>query len=607
MKNIIKEHKVGIIRILISSLLLIEAIILSQFEQTLMSLVCNLVAYIIIGHEVLFDALRELIREKRIDETMLMCVASIGAIIIGEMIEGVLVLILYEIGELIENVADRSSRKSLETLAKIRPDKARLISGDIVSASKIEVGDIIEVLPGERIPLDGELIDGVGAMDTSVITGESMPIDIKPGSEVYSGCLNCGGALQIKVKRTFKCSTAQRIIDLAYNAQERKTKSERFISVFAKIYTPVVVVLALLLALIPPIFDGYQFAPWAYKAFSLLAISCPCSIVLSVPLAYFCGIGYASKNGILIKGASVIDALCGVKTIAFDKTGTLTKAQLHVTKIEPISGVGKTELLKYACIAEQKSTHPVALAVVNEAGKVNIEYEVGENYNEKFGFGVECDSKYGHIKAGNREFINPPTDVHANIYVSINDKYVGSISMGDELKVNSKITFEMLTQMGIKDKIILSGDKKAKVKSIARSLHAEEAYSDLAPGEKLEILEKLIVEKSGAIAYCGDGINDTPCLARADVGISMGAIGSDSAVESSDVVVMDDDIEKVARVIKIARRVRRTVVASITLSLLVKSAMLVLTILGITPMLGAVLADVGTLILTLILAIFAGR
>lgn len=607
MKSIIKEHRLGIVRVLISTLLLVEAIVLSLFDQSLMALVCNVVAYVIVGYEVILNAINELLKEKRVDETMLMCVASIGAMAIGETVEGVLVLILYEIGELIESVADKTSKRNLEALVKIRPDKVRLLSGEFINAQLLEIGDIIEVLPGERIPVDGEILSGSGSLDTSVITGESIPVDVKVGAEVLSGCLNCSGVLQIKVKRPLKCSAAQRIIDLSQNALERKAKSERFISVFAKIYTPVVVILALLIAFIPPIFDDYQFAPWAYRAFSLLAISCPCSIVLSVPLAYFCGIGYASKKGILIKGASVIDALCNVGTIAFDKTGTLTKPQLHVTKIEPISGVGKTELLKYACMAEQKSTHPVALAVINEAGKVNIEYESGENYNESFGFGVECDSKYGHIKAGNREFVNPPTDVHANIYISVNGRYVGSISMGDELKANSKITFEMLAQMGIKDKIILSGDKKTKVKSIARTLHAEEAYSDLTPSEKLEILEKLLVEKEGTVAYCGDGINDTPCLARADIGISMGAIGSDSAVECSDVVIMDDDIEKVARVIRIAKKVRLTVLTSIALSLLVKGVMLVLATLGITTMLGAVLADVGVLILTLILATFAGR
>ena len=607
MKSIIKEHRVGLARILISALLLIEALVLSRFEQALMALICNIVAYIIIAFEIIIDALRELFKERRIDETMLMCVASLGAMIIGEFFEGILVLILYTIGEIFEDIASDSSKRSIESLAQIRPDKARLQSGDIVNASIVQAGELIEVLPGERIPLDGEIVSGVGMIDTSVMTGESLPVEVREGSEVLSGCLNCDAVLIIKVKRTLERSAAQRIIDLSQNALERKTKSEKFITAFARIYTPVVIILALLLALVPPLFDNYQFAPWAYKALSMLAVSCPCAIVISVPLAYFCGIAYASKKGILIKGSSVIDMLCKVKTIAFDKTGTLTKSQLHVTKIEPVSGIGKTELLKYACMAEQKSTHPIALAIVTEAQKVNIDFALGENYHEEVGFGVECDSKYGHIKAGNREFVNPPSEAHANIYVSIDGKYIGSISMGDELKANSKITFEKLTEMGIKDKIILSGDKKSKVKSIARSLHADDAFAELSPAEKLEMLEKMLAEKKGAVAYCGDGINDTPCLARADVGIAMGALGSDSAVESSDVVIMDDDIERVARTIKIARSTKRTVVANIVLSLVIKGAMLILTALGIVPMLGAVLADVGILILAIALALFAGK
>ncbi len=589
-------------------LLLVEATILSYFDKGLMSLICNLVAYVIIAYDIIIDAIKELFKEKRIDETMLMTVASIGAMIIGEYFEGILVLVLYTVGEIFENVASSSSRQSIEALGEIRPDKARIYGAEMVNASSVKVGDIIEVLPGERIPLDGDVIDSTGMVDTSIMTGESVPVSVRDGSEVLSGYLNCDTVLKIKVKRTLERSAAQRIIDLSTEALERKTKSEKFISTFAKIYTPVVIILALIVALVPPFFDGYQFAPWAYKAFSMLAVSCPCAIVISVPLAYFCGIAYASRKGILIKGSCVIDALCKIKAIAFDKTGTLTKSQLHVTKIEPVSGVGKTELLKYACIAEQKSTHPIALAVITEAMKVNIGIEQGESYHESVGCGVECDSKYGHIKAGNREFVNPPSDVHANIYVSINDRYVGSISLGDELKPNSKIAFERLTEMGIKNKVIISGDKKAKVKAIARSLHADRAFAELTPEGKLETLEKLIIEtKKGKVAYCGDGINDTPSLARADIGIAMGALGSDSAVESSDVVVMDDDIEKVAGAIKIARSTKRTVISNIIISLAIKGIVLVLSALGLVPMLLAVLADVGVLILAVTLSIFAGR
>lgn len=607
MKSIIKEHKVPLVRILLSVLLIAEAIILDHFDYSLASLLCYICSYIIIASETICIAIKMLFEKKRIDERLLMSVASLGAMIIGEYFEGALVIILYTIGEIFEDIITDSSKKSIETLAKIRPDKARLLNGDIVNASSVSIGDIIEVLPGERIPLDGEVIDSIGNVDASVITGESQAVLVRDGIEVLAGCLSCDSVIKIKVTRTLEKSAAQRIIDLANGALERKTKSEKFISSFAKIYTPVVIILALLLAIVPPLFDGYNFIPWAYKALSMLAISCPCAIVISIPLAYFCGIAYASRKGILIKGSSIIDALCRVKTILFDKTGTLTRSQLHVTKIEPISTVGKTELLKYACIAEQKSIHPVALAIMTEAGKVNIEQEFGEAHHETAGFGVECDSKYGHIKAGNREFVNPPEDCHGNLYVSINGRYVGSISLGDELKANSKIAFEKLSKMGIKEKVILSGDKKARVKSIARTLHADRAFAELTPDKKLETLEGMLLENKGVIAYCGDGINDTPCIARADVGISMGALGSDSAVEASDVVVMDDDIENVAKAIMIARKTKRIVVANLILSLAIKGAMLALTALGIVPMIGAVLSDVGILILAVVLSLFAGR
>ena len=608
MKKIFAEHKIGLIKILLSILLLIEATVLAHFDESLMSLICNIVAYGIISHSIIFHALKALFKKGKIDEKLLMTVASLGAMIIGEFFEAVLVLALYTTGEIFEDVATDSSRRSLETLASIRPDKARLVEGTIVNASSVEVGTIIEVFSGERIPLDGDVVNSVGSVDTSVITGESLPIEVREGSEVLAGYLNYNTPLKIRVKRPLGASAAQRIVDIAENALERKTKSEKFISVFSKFYTPIVIILALLVAIIPPLFDNYSFMSWAYKAFSMLAVSCPCAIVISVPLSYFCGIAYASKKGALVKGSSVIDKLCKIKSIAFDKTGTLTKSTLHVTKIEPISGVDKTELLKYVCIAEQKSTHPIALAILSEASKLNIVIDdEGKNHSESVGFGIECDSKFGHIKAGNRAFVGAPEDAHGNILVSLNGRYIGSISLGDEVKANAKIAFEKLTKLGILNKIIISGDKESKVKAIARSTGAQEYYHSLDPEQKLEVLELLISNSKGMVAYCGDGINDTPSLARADVGIAMGALGSDSAIECSDVVIMDDDIEKVARVIKIAKRTKRIAVLNIIISLAIKASMLALTALGLVPMLGAVIADVGVLILAITLSLFAGK
>ena len=607
MKRFFSEYKTGLIKILLSVLLLIEAAVLSHFEFALISTVCYAVSYGIIAYSTIIRALVKLFKKAKIDEELLMSVASLGAMIIGEFFEGILVLVLYSIGEIFEDAATDASRGTLESLARLRPDKARLLSGEMVAVEGVQIGDTIEVYAGERIPLDGDVIESAGSVDTSIITGESAPVPVRDGSEVLSGYLNCEGVLKIKVKRTAKTSAAQRIIDLSENALEKKTRSERFISAFAKVYTPIVILLSLAMAIVPPLFDGYNFAPWAYKALSMLAISCPCAIVISVPLAYFCGISYAARNGILIKGSSTIDALCKVKNIAFDKTGTLTKGELHVNKIEPVNGVGKAQLLRYACIAELKSNHPIALALISKAKKLNITLCEGENYNETVGFGIECDSELGHIKAGSKDYINAPGDAHANVFVSLDGKYIGSISLGDEVKANSKIAFENLTRLGIKNKIILSGDKRIKVKALARSLLADKAYAELTPDAKLEVLEDLINELDGSLAYCGDGINDTPALARADVGIAMGALGSDSAVECSDVVIMDDDIDKVSKVIKIAKHTKAIVVSNIVVSLIVKASMLTLCALGFVPMLGAVISDVGLLVWTIIIALFAGR
>ena len=607
MKRIISEHKVGFIKILLSVLLLIEAQVLSANAFAVMSLVCYITAYAIIAYETIIRAIKELFKRREIGEELLMSVASMGAMIIGEYFEGILVFILYTVGEIFEDIATDSSHRSIESLAKIRPDKTRIFGAEMVNTSSVEIGELIEVFPGERIPLDSELVDCQGSVDTSVITGESAPVQVRAGSEVLAGCLNCNTALKLRVKRKASSSAAQRIIDLAENALERKTKSEKFIKVFAKVYTPIVILISLIVALVPPIFDGYNFSEWAYKALSMLAVSCPCAVVISVPLAYYCGIAYASRKGILIKGSCVIDALCKVKAVAFDKTGTLTKSDLHVTKIEPVAGVGKAELLRYTCIAELKSTHPIATAMLYEANKFNISIEDGENYQEKVGFGVECDSKYGHIKAGNREFVNCSDEVHGSVHVTLNDKYIGSVTLGDEIKPNSKKAFEMLKSLGIKNKIIISGDKKSKVKLISRSLCADKAFYELTPEQKLETIDQLIAEQNGNVAYCGDGINDTPALARADVGIAMGALGSDSAVECSDIVIMDDDICKVPKALKIARSTKRIVLSCIILSLLVKATMLVLSALGIVSMLGAVVSDVGMLIFAIVLALFSGK
>lgn len=607
MKKFLSENKTDLIKIAISVVLIITASIFKSFSVDIASLIFFIVAYAAVAYEVIIDAIKDLIKEKSASEEMLMAVASLGAMIIGEYFEGCMVMLLYCIGELFEHAAEDSSRRSLEMLSSIRPDKARMKGGEVIDASLVRTGDVIEVFPGERIPLDGDVCEGIGSVDTSVITGESVPVELRCGSEVLAGCLNLNTVICVKVKRELKQSAAQRIIDLSEKAMEKKTVSEKFIKKFAKIYTPIVIALALLIAVVVPMFDGFHFTPWVYKALSMLAISCPCAFVISVPLTYFCGIGYASKKGILIKGSCTIDALTNIKAIAFDKTGTLTKSELHVTRIDAEAGYDKMNILKYVYIAEKKSTHPIAMAVIKEAQKFNIDDEVGENYVETVGKGVECDSEYGHIKAGNKSFVSAIYDTPNNILVSLDGKFIGSIGIGDELKSNSKIAFEKLRKLGVDKKIILSGDKKSKVDAVARTLLADVAYSELKPEDKLDALEDVMKNKNGNVAYCGDGINDIPALARADVGIAMGAIGSDSAVESSDVVIMDDDIEKVPLSIRIAKRTKTVVLENIVMSMAIKVIMLILCGLGLVSMLWAVISDVGVLILAILNSLRAGR
>ena len=366
---------------------------------------------------------------------------------------------------------------------------------------------------------------------------------------------------------------------------------------------------ALIIALIPPLFDSFDFATWVYRACSLLAISCPCALVISVPLAYYCAIGYASKKGILVKSSSVLESLEKINTMAFDKTGTLTKPELHVTRVEGVNGASKIDILRYVCVAEMKSNHPVAKAVALEAKKLKIKVNEGSNYKEFAGKGVECDSEYGHIMAGSRTYVDATIGVNTGtVFVSLNGKYVGYIAVGDELKENSKIAFEQLRKLKVRKKIILSGDKKSKVDMVAKMLSAEGAYSNLLPEDKLDAIEDIIkTTENCKLAYCGDGINDLPALARADVGIAMGAVGSDAAVEKSDVVIMDDDISKIPMAIKIARKTKRVVLQNIIGAIGVKAALLVLSILGIIPLFFAVIGDVGLLLLAVINATRSGR
>ena len=608
MREFIKEHKFDIIKLAITFCLIVSAII-SGFFNKQASFIIYIVAYLLIAYKTIFLGFKKLFTKAEISERMLMSVASLGAIITEAYFEAALVILLFEIGELIEAGAKKGSRKSLEKLQSIRPDRARPKGSiDMVDADTIKIGDVIEVFPGERIPLDGICVDGVSTVDTSILTGESAPVEARNGKEVFAGCLNINSVLYIKVTRLASQSAAQRIIDLAENAGEKKTKSERFITKFAKIYTPIIIGLALLVALIPPII-GLDFADWAYKAFSMLAISCPCALVISVPLAYYCAVGYAAKRGILIKGTAALEKLESLNTLAFDKTGTLTKSDLHVTKLEAFEGYTKIKLLELACIAEYKSNHPLAQALRNEAKRFKIDVKEGTNYDEKIGFGIECDSEYGHIKAGSKIYVGAVTQTNVGtVFVSVDGKYIGYVGVGDDLKPNSKRAFEKLRHLGIEKMYILSGDKKSKVDMVASALYADGAYSQLLPENKLDALEDIISNHENVkIGYCGDGINDLPCLSRADVGISMGAIGSDGAVEKGEVVIMDDDLDKIPLAIKIAKKTKKTAITNIAFSIAFKALLLALNFVLPLPMWVAVLGDVGIMLVAILNALRAGK
>ena len=609
MKSFIKENKITLIRLLLSVCLLVSAFLVGDASE-IASLILYLLSYACAACFIVYRAFLELFKSRRIGEKILMTVASCAAIVIKEYFEATLIVVLFEIGELIEDLAVSGTHNSISSLQSLRPERTR-IKGEVElkPTEEVQVGEIIEVLAGERIPLDGVVVDSIGSVDTSVITGEIAPVEISSGKEVFAGCLNLSSAIYIKVTRPQSQSAAQRIIDLSQNALDKKTKNERFIRRFANIYTPVMILLAVIVATIPPLFDDFEFGAWVYRACSLMAISCPCALVISVPLAYFCSIGYASKHGILVKSSSVMESLEGINTIAFDKTGTLTVPDLRVNIIEATNGETKINLLKYVCIAEKKSNHPIAKAIAREARRFNIFVDEGTNYREYAGKGVECDSEYGHIMAGSYTYVDATTGVNiGTVFVSLNGKYVGYIAIGDELKANSKKAFERLRKLGITRRYILSGDKKSKVDMVAGALGASGAYSNLLPENKIFAIEDIYKsEQDCRLAYCGDGINDLPALARADVGIAMGAIGSDAAIEKSDVVIMDDDISRIPLVIKIARKVKRVVIENIAFTIGAKAVLLVLSTIGVLPLYGAVLGDVGILILAILNAIRAGR
>jgi Zn2+/Cd2+-exporting ATPase len=571
-----------------------------------------LISYLMIGGEVLLEAARNITKGRVFDENFLMGVATIGAFAIGEFPEGVAVMLFYQIGEFFQEMAVNRSRRSITALMDIRPDFANLKLGDEIRRippEEASIGDIIIIKPGEKVPLDGKIIDGCSALDTSALTGESLLREVAAGSEILSGSINKNGLLTVEVTQEFGQSTVSKILNLVQNASAKKAPTENFITKFAKYYTPAVVFTAAILALIPPLLiPGASFATWINRSLVFLVVSCPCALVISIPLSFFGAIGGASKNGILIKGGNYLEALNNVDTVVFDKTGTLTKGAFKVTKIQTQGGLSEEDLLKYAAFAENYSSHPIALSIRKAYGKEIVQNEIFD-YAEISGYGTRVMVKGKTILAGNSRMMEKEAipceevpDAGTVVHIAFDGKYAGFIVISDEIKSDSFKAIQDLKTLGIKKLVMLTGDNRAVSESVGKILGLDQIYAELLPHQKVEKLERLESEKSpkGNLVFMGDGINDAPVLARADVGVAMGGVGSDAAIEAADVVLMTDEPSKLVSAIKIAKRTRTIVTQNIYLALGIKGVVLLLGALGIATMWEAVFADVGVALLAVL-------
>jgi len=560
-------------------------------------------AYIIVGWKVIFMAVKNIIRGQVFNEHFLMSIATIGALAIHQMPEAVAVMLFYVVGELFQDIAVNRSRKSIKALLKIKPDYANLLVNDVatkVTPESITVGDTIIVKVGEKIPLDGEIIDGDSYVDTSALTGESAPRKVKKDDAVLSGMINQTGVLIIKVTKIFSESSVSKILELVENASSKKAETEKFITTFARYYTPVVVIGALLLAVLPPLlFGGQTFADWIYRALVVLVISCPCALVISIPLGYFGGIGSASRKGILVKGSNFLDALTKVKTVVFDKTGTLTKGEFKVSEIVTSNGFSKEEILEYAAYAETNSNHPVAKSISDAFGK-NKDNSRIKQVEEISGYGIKAVIDGKSVLAGNDKLLHKENILHpvcnvegTVVHIAVDNAYAGYIIISDSLKDDAIEAIEKLKAKNIQT-VMLTGDNKYAAAAYARKLNIDKYFSELLPEDKVKHIEDLIAGSiGGKVAFVGDGINDAPVLARADVGIAMGALGSDAAIETADVVLMTDSPSRVAIAIDVAKRTRNIVWQNIFFAMGVKLIFIVLGVIGIANMWEAVFGDMG--------------
>ena len=595
--------------IVISAILFVIALLVKM--NLTLQLILMLIAYILVGKDTVLGAIKNVEKGDFLDEKFLMTIATLGAILIGEYPEAVAVMLFYEVGELFQGYAINKSRKSIADMMDIKPEYANVIRNNKsqkVDPDEVQIGETIEIKPGERVPLDATVVKGESTLDTSALTGESVPVEVREGANILSGCININGLIIAEVTKEYFDSTVNKVLDLVENASAKKSKSERLITRFSKIYTPIVIGLAVLLAILPPIISGeYNFRVWIFRALSFLVVSCPCAFVISVPLSFFSGIGAASRAGVLIKGGNYLEALSKVDTVVFDKTGTLTKGVFNVQKVVVLDkNIDEDKFISLVAAAESGSNHPISKSIQKYYDK-EIDTNSINSIKEISGKGIEAIIDNRKILVGNEKLINIPKDISIDdigtiLYVEIDNKFAGYIVISDELKKDSKKTIKDLKDIGIKKTIMLTGDLEKVSKKVGKDLGLDEVYTNLLPQDKVSKFEEIIENKKskGNVVFVGDGINDAPVLARADVGIAMGAMGSDAAIEAADVVIMTDEPSKIVTAIKSSKRTMKIAMQNITLAFGIKAIVLILSALGIADMWMAVFADTGVTILAVL-------
>ena len=595
--------------IVISAILFIIALLVKM--NLTLQLILMLIAYILVGKDTVLGAIKNVEKGDFLDEKFLMTIATLGAILIGEYPEAVAVMLFYEVGELFQGYAINKSRKSIADMMDIKPEYANVIRNNKsqrVDPDEVQIGETIEIKPGERVPLDATVVKGESTLDTSALTGESVPVEVREGANILSGCININGLIVAEVTKEYSDSTVNKVLDLVENASAKKSKSERLITRFSKIYTPIVIGLAVLLAILPPIISGeYNFRLWIFRALSFLVVSCPCAFVISVPLSFFSGIGAASRAGVLIKGGNYLEALSKVDTVVFDKTGTLTKGVFNVQKVVVLDkNIDKDKFISLVAAAESGSNHPISKSIQKYYDK-EIDTNSINSIKEISGKGIEAIIDNRKILVGNEKLINIPKDISIDdigtiLYVEIDNKFAGYIVISDELKKDSKKTIKNLKDIGIKKTIMLTGDLEKVSKKVGKDLGLDEVYTNLLPQDKVSKFEEIIENKKskGNVVFVGDGINDAPVLARADVGIAMGAMGSDAAIEAADVVIMTDEPSKIVTAIKSSKKTMKIAMQNISLAFGIKAIVLILSAFGIADMWMAVFADTGVTILAVL-------